>query len=771
MISDFLHNHAIEKVIFLKTESTLHRTLEQFLGKNKVPYSIITSKDAIPNKPSCCVIIPISIYTITESMEMLQHISTMDPMPPHILFATDFVVSSRFRKRFVEAGLPGVIECATIPRFIPFDEHTGTVRTYPSAPLNALIYTAESFLSRTIHRALSKNIMFNALMKLHPTVICATTRQGNIIYFTLHRQYFTQFQNVKKMLYGRKIHDMTGTPEKLDTLFTAIENQDDQREIEIEFNFEGQQHDLLITGEQITLHNSIEANLLIGINITRQKKTEGMLIKTEHKYRTLVDNLPDGVTLSSEDQVVYMNQSFLDIFEYPPYVFVSDIHFSDLLIEEDYEKLLATMRNDEKHATLELRGASYRGHDLIFEISITPLLINDQRFHQVLWRNITDHKKLWDKLLLSERLSAIGELASGITHEFNNILTSIRGYVQYTVNNLDDIPSTRKAMGVIEKMTEQGGTILRNLSMLSQNEIKNKQRCDVTELIDEILKIQEKILLKDDIVLIRKFKDTPQVMVDRALLQQVFLNLILNAVHAIKLKGSGTITITVEETDGKAVIRFHDTGTGIDPSIADDIFNPFFTTKQGGRLNIIGTGMGLSISRNIIEQHRGKLYFSSTPGKETEFILELPKHSTTYFSENNMPHTGISPDLQDLTILVADDDDAIRELFATLLRSLKVGTVDFATNGAEARDICLGKDYHLVFMDVSMPALSGIDAFREIHKKKPGQKIIFITGIFQEDHIKDIVDREGAFGYVKKPFDISEISQMLCRFVSCDDSR
>ncbi|MFW5861980.1 MAG: response regulator [Spirochaetota bacterium] len=127
--------------------------------------------------------------------------------------------------------------------------------------------------------------------------------------------------------------------------------------------------------------------------------------------------------------------------------------------------------------------------------------------------------------------------------------------------------------------------------------------------------------------------------------------------------------------------------------------------------------------------------------------------------------------MQDLTILVADDDDAIRELFATLLRSLKVGTVDFATNGAEARDICLGKDYHLVFMDVSMPALSGIDAFREIHKKKPGQKIIFITGIFQEDHIKDIVDREGAFGYVKKPFDISEISQMLCRFVSCDDSR
>lgn len=259
-------------------------------------------------------------------------------------------------------------------------------------------------------------------------------------------------------------------------------------------------------------------------------------------------------------------------------------------------------------------------------------------------------------------------------------------------------------------------------------------------------------------------------MVDRALIQQVFLNLMLNAVHAIKLKGSGTITITVEEKDDSALIRFHDTGTGIDPSISEDIFNPFFTTKQGGRLNIVGTGMGLSISRNIVEQHRGKLYYSSIPGEETEFVIELPRHSTSYFANNNIKDEPDQVDLQKLNILVADDDDAIRELFGTLLRSLKVGKVDFATNGVEARDTCLSRDYHLVFMDVSMPALSGIEAFRHIHREKPELKIIFITGIFQEDQIKDIVDQEGAFGYVKKPFDISEIRQMLCNFASCSET-
>ncbi len=766
MIRDFLHTLAIDRVIFLKTDSTLHRSLEQFLSKNGVQYAVISDSDEIPPDASVCIVVPISIFTITDTMEMMRNIADRFPGNTNIIFATDFVVSSRFKKRFVDAGILGVIECATIPRFISLNGHDGKSDTHPSTPLNALIYTAESFLSRTIYRLLSKNIMFNALMKLHPTVICVTTRAGNIIYFKLHRQYLTQFQNVKKLLYGKKIHELTHTPGKLDSLFNAIQGQSDQREIELEFNFEGQQFDLLITGEQISLYNSIEAYLLVGINITQQRKTEGMLIKSEHKYRTLVDNLPDGLTLSSEDQVLYINQSFLDIFGYPPTTFVTDIHFIDLLVEEDWKKLSRVIRNYQEKQSLEVTGITMSDQYRSLEIHISILFIDNKRFHQILWRDITETRKLWDKLLLSERLSAIGELASGITHEFNNILTSIRGYVQYTVNNLDDIHSTRKAMSVIEKMTEQGATILRNLSMLSQKEIKEKERCDMTEMLEEILKIQEKILLKDDIILVRRFKNTPQVMVDRALMQQVFLNLMLNAVHAIKLKGNGTITITVEESDDSAIVRFHDTGTGIDPVISDEIFNPFFTTKQGGRLNIVGTGMGLSISRNIVEQHRGKLYFTSIPGQETEFVVTLPKHTTSYFADNSIMDEPGQNDLQNLSILVADDDDAIRELFGTLLRSLKVGNVDFATNGVKARDACLEKDYHLVFMDVSMPALSGIEAFRHIHGEKPHLKIIFITGIFQEDQIKDIVDREGAFGYIKKPFDIAEIRQMLYNFAS-----
>ncbi|MCX8123639.1 MAG: ATP-binding protein [Spirochaetes bacterium] len=761
MFKQFLHAHAIRNVSLLATDSPLHQRIMSYLSRNHIPFSIITQNDPLPDTHSL-LILPLSMHTITPVTDILQQM-LQSSYTPLLLFATDFPITTRFKKRFSIAGIIGILELTERPHFIKLESQT--LQSNPTASLNALMYTTENLISRNIYKLLSQNILYNAIVKLHPSVVCITTLQGTIIYFRAHRQFFTRNNNIKKLLYGKKIQQFTLHPEKIEHLFSLIDRNIEQRESEITFRINNNDTTLLVTGEKITLYSNVEVYLLIGINITTQRKAEDLLISSELRYRTLVENLPDGLSLSKGEVLLYANPQFFKLFDFPPDTLISEINLKSLIHPDDwvtfYKLLYKPIENAE---TINVKAITITNKPLTFELRIVSFVSDSSLYHQIYWHDITQTRQLWDKLLQSERLSAIGELASGITHEFNNILTSIQGYVQYTLENPDDIEANKKAFKVIEKMTEQGHAILKNLSMLTRKDITNKERHTITDLVNDILRIQEKILIKDNITLIRKFIKHPVCLVDAGLIQQVILNLLLNSVHAIRPKGYGTITITVDECNGNAIISIHDTGIGIDPKIQDEIFNPFFTTKTGAH-NIVGTGMGLSISKNIIEQHNGKIYFQSIPDKETTFTIELPLYKTAYLPKE-VDSSSYTADISSLSILIVDDDDAIRDLFKTLLQSLGIRSITFATNGFEGYSLCKDNYYDIVFMDVSMPVLSGIDAYKMIKEENPKQRVIFITGIFYEDQIKEIVDKEHAFGYIKKPFDIKEIKSLLYSIAS-----
>lgn len=763
MLKQFILNHNISKVALLATNSALHQRVMRYLKRNHVDVSIVASHDPVPNK-DWLVILPLSMHTITPVTDILHRMLRM-PQTPLLLFAVDFPVTTRFKKRFSIAGIAGIIELTEHPHFIPLESQG--IQSNPTASLNALIYTTENLISRNFYKILSQNILYNALVKLHPSVVCITTLEGTIIYFRAHRQYFTPSNNIKKLLYGKKIQEFAAPPENIDTLFSLINKNIEQRESEIAFNISGTTVNLLLTGEKIRLFDDLDVYLLIGINITTQKKAEGLLITSELRYRTLLENLPDGLSLSKGGVLLYANPQFFKMFNFPLDTLVSDVDLHSLIQPDDWEKIFPLLYQSLLNtATVTVTCISLDKKKMLMELRIISFQIDSTLYHQIYWHDITQTQQLWEKILHSERLSAIGEMASGITHEFNNILTAIQGYVQYTVNNPDDIDANKKAFIVIEKMTEQGHAILKKLSLLAQKDIINKERINIVELINDILKIQEKILLKDNITVIKRYINDPIVYVDPGLIQQVFLNILLNAVHAIRPKGAGVITITADESNGNAVIKIHDTGTGIDPKIKDEIFNPFFTTKQGGASTIGGTGMGLSISKNIIENHNGKIYFYSIPEKESEFIIELPRPSSAYITKEIYVHHE-PKDITALSVLIVDDDEAIRDLFKTLLESLGITSVSYSSDGYNGYTLCKENDYDIVFMDVSMPVLSGIDAYKMILSEKPQQKVVFITGIFYENQIKELVDKEKAYGYIKKPFDIKEIKALLYRISSC----
>ncbi len=761
MLRQFLHKHAINNVTLLSTDSPLHKRIVGYLTRNHIHFSIINADDPFPDTDSL-LILPLSMYTITPVSDVLQRMLKA-PHTPLLLFATDFPITTRFKKRFSIAGILGILELTERPHFIILESQI--LQSNPANSLNALMYTTENLISRNIYRLLSQNILYNTLVKLHPSVVCITTLQGTIIYFRAHRQYFSRNNNIKKLLYGKKIQELTIHPEKIEHLFSLIDRNIEQRESEITFRMNNNDTTLLVTGEKITLYGDVKLYLLIGINITTQRKAEDLLITSELRYRTLVENLPDGLSLSKGELLLYANPQFFKIFKLPPDTLITDITLKTLIHPDDWPALCQLLHKPIENAeTTTIKAFTVNNKPLTFELRIVSFVSDSSLYHQIYWHDITQTRQLYDKLLQSERLSAIGELASGITHEFNNILTSIQGYVQYTLENPEDVEANIKAFRVIEKMTEQGHAILKNLSMLTRKDITNKERHAIADLLNDILRIQEKILLKDNITLIKNIIDNPVCYVDAGLIQQVLLNILLNAVHAIRPKGQGTITITIEQSNGSAIIKIHDTGIGIDPKIQDEIFNPFFTTKTGAH-NIVGTGMGLSISKNIVEQHNGRIYYHSIPGKETQFIIELPVYKTAYLPKE-IDVSSQQADISTLSVLIVDDDDAIRDLFKTLLQSLGIRSITFATNGYEGYSLCKGTHYDIVFMDVSMPVLSGIDAYKMIKVENPLQKVVFITGIFYEDQIKEIVDKQNAFGYIKKPFDIKEIKSLLYSIAS-----
>ena len=448
MFKQLLHRYSIQQVTLLSTESPLHQRIVRYLTRNRIEFSTITSFN--DSADTALLILPLSMQTITPVSDILQQMLQLDHTPL-LVFATDFPVTTRFKKRFSIAGIIGILELTEHPRFIKVESHS--MQSNPTASLNALIYTTENLISRNIYKILSQNILYNALIKLHPSIICITTIEGTIIYFRANREYLQRNNNIKKVLYGKKINDFATNPDSINNLFTLINKNIEQRESEITFCIDNNTFNLLVTGEKIQLYNNFDAYLLIGINITTQRKTEDLLISSELKYRTLVENLPDGLSLSKGEMLLYANPQFFKLFHYPSDTLMTDIDFHVNIHMEDWDTLFPLLHQSlDDVTTISIRGITNDKKQILLELHIVSFQIDNSLYHQIYWRDITQTQKLLDTILHSERLSAIGELASGITHEFNNILTSIQGYIQYTINNPDDAEANKKAFKVIEKM-------------------------------------------------------------------------------------------------------------------------------------------------------------------------------------------------------------------------------------------------------------------------------------------------------------------------------
>ncbi len=330
-----------------------------------------------------------------------------------------------------------------------------------------------------------------------------------------------------------------------------------------------------------------------------------------------------------------------------------------------------------------------------------------------------------ERLLQSEKMSSVGQLVSGVAHELNNPLTGIMGFAQLLL--LKDLEeSVRHQVETIYAEAERASKIVSNLLTFARRRRAQKEPSNLNTLIERVLELRNYDLRVRNINTEMEFDTAlPETMVDANQLQQVFFNIINNAEQAMKSHDEGTLRIRTRSNGRALTVSFTDSGPGMSAETVRRIFDPFFTTKDAGE----GTGLGLTICYNIIEEHNGRIWAESEPGRGTTFFIELPIVGGVAPARTREAEPAPAAQAERRRILVVDDEDSIQKLLRGVLE-MDGHDVIVATNGREALDIVQRGGIDLIVTDMKMPVMGGAELYTNLRdgNNPLASRVIFITG-------------------------------------------
>ena len=374
-------------------------------------------------------------------------------------------------------------------------------------------------------------------------------------------------------------------------------------------------------------------------------------------------------------------------------------------------------------------------------------------------------KQLQRELSLTSRLAIVGQMASGIAHEINNPLAGVIGFADLLQKQ--DIPEDiRKEVDIIHDGAKRIASITDRMLSFARQHKPERTSVNINDIIENTLAMRAYEMKSSTIkVKTRLDPDLPSTVADAGQLQQVFLNIILNAeIEMTTAHGGGTLTVKTERIDDIIRISFKDDGPGIAKKNMERLFEPFFTTRGVGK----GTGLGLSVCYGIVSQHGGQIYVESRLGKGATFIVELPIFTE---AEQLKLVEPVAEEPEKVTragarILLVDDEPLVQELLTNIL-SEEGHEIEIIDNGNDARERLGGEDYDVILLDVKIPGISGIELFRHIQKETPSltEKVIFITGDIMDKDTMDFLSKTGV-SYNTKPFDIERLMKDINRI--CD---
>jgi len=515
----------------------------------------------------------------------------------------------------------------------------------------------------------------------------------------------------------------------------------------------------------------IRGVLGLAVDVTEQECAERERLASEQRYRRLFEDALDVIfTLDLRGNFTSLNRAAERVSGYKR----SELLGASVnrLLEPEAARYVAERiqraLGGETTAEFELPILTKDGRRVFLDVSARLQFVNGRPAGvQGIARDITERKRLEEQVRQTQRLEAIGELAGGVAHDFNNLLSAILGYADLLKANSKSGELVYEAAGVIQNAGERAQQLSARLLGYARRGKSQHTAVDVHALLDELLALLERTLPKD-ITLVKSF-GCPQatVMGDPGQLQQVFMNLALNARDAMPQGGTLSLLTELVELDTETFrllgaagpgphvkISVSDTGVGIAPEILPRLFEPFFTTK--GRSG--GTGMGLAMVYGIVKNHGGAVEVHSQPSRGATFAVYLPSAPVLPLparQATQAPARGTG------CVLVVDDEETVGRATTRMLEFMGYQAV-WAGDSQEAVEILRSAPdgFDIVLLDLLMPGLTGQDCYEAMKAVRPDLRVIVTSGYVEDGAAQRLLDM-GAAAFLPKPFHLTQLSAVL----------
>ena len=420
-------------------------------------------------------------------------------------------------------------------------------------------------------------------------------------------------------------------------------------------------------------------------------------------------------------------------------------------------------------ANVEVRMRRKDGEEIQVLLSSAPLRPGNPDTELVVaLMDITTRKSLETQLLQSQKMEAIGQLAGGVAHDFNNMLQVILGFTDTVLFDLEDDSAYREPLVRVQQAAERAAALTRQLLAFSRRQVLKLAPIDLNQLVENLMKMVHRLMGEDIELLVAPASGLETVNADQGQIEQVLLNLCLNARDAMPEGGRLTIetqNVVFDEDYCQAhdwarpgrhiMVSVSDSGCGMDEETRLQIFEPFFTTKEEGK----GTGLGLATVYGIIRQHQGMIQVYSEPGKGTRFTLYLPAIDQQLPVSSGLEVQKIPGGNE--TILMAEDNEHIRIIAKEMLEEAGYKVLT-AIDGQEALHLFNQHEdeIKMLFLDIVMPKIGGRAVYEEISLHHPGIKCLFISGYSQEAVHTNFI-HEAGLNLLQKPFRRDELLQAV----------
>ena len=587
----------------------------------------------------------------------------------------------------------------------------------------------------------------------------------NMRVLSANRSFFTIFKVDSADTIGSLLYDLGNGQWNIPHLRVLLEDilskNDTVDDYEIEHTFESIGHKtMLLNACKIReKKNELPIILLAIEDITVRKRLEDLLTESEERYRRIFETANDGIVLleKREGTITKVNPAAGKMLGYSEEECIGK-KLQDIGVSLDMSDFPTIMQALDRSGIINYDDVQVRTKSGQY-IDTDIYMVDRAKLAQCNIRDVTKRKKLEEQLLQAQKMEAVGLLAGGIAHDFNNSLSAIVGYGYLLQTKMNSDDPLRENVDQILVSADRAAEVTHSLLAFSRKQMLNPKPVNMNAIMKRFEKMLSR-LIGEDIELTTDFTDKEVIsMADAGQIEQVLMNLATNARDAMPQGGHLTLVTQLVELDDAfirvhgygepgmfAVISVSDTGSGMGKEAMARIFEPFFTTKGVEK----GTGLGLAMAYGIIKQHNGYINVNSEPEKGTTFRIYLPAIKTTAEAIVKIAIEPL-PSQGNETILVAEDDRALRELFSTVLQEYGYNVI-LAEDGEDAiRKYAENKDtIQLAMLDMIMPKKNGKEAYDGIKKIRPDIKTLFSSG-YTADRINKASMLKDGFDFIMKP--------------------